>query len=58
VIGLPAFPNQAAVSAVVFFLTMAVLSLLAGLLPVHNIAQYGPNDPARRRRRSSCRTGS
>jgi len=25
----------------VFFLTMAVLSLLAGLLPVHNIAQYG-----------------
>jgi cytochrome b-561 len=46
VIGLPAFPNQAAVSAVVFFLTMAVLSLLAGLLPVHNIAQYGPNDPA------------
>ncbi|WP_280585602.1 cytochrome bc complex cytochrome b subunit [Halorubrum sp. Boch-26] len=46
VIGLPAFPNQAAVSAVVFFLTMAVLSLLAGLLPVHNIAEYGPNDPA------------
>jgi cytochrome b-561 len=46
VIGLPAFPNQAAVSAVVFFLTMAVLSLLAGLLPVHNIAAYGPNDPA------------
>jgi len=46
VIGLPAFPNQAAVSAVVFFLTMAVLSLLAGLLPVHNIAEYGPDDPA------------
>ena len=46
VIGLPAFPNQAAVSAMVFFLTMAVLSLLAGLLPVHNIAEYGPNDPA------------
>ncbi|MXR40320.1 cytochrome bc complex cytochrome b subunit [Halobaculum sp. WSA2] len=46
VIGLPAFPNQAAVSAVVFFLTMAVLSLLAGFLPVHNIAAYGPNDPA------------
>ncbi|EMA63896.1 cytochrome b [Halorubrum lipolyticum] len=46
VIGLPAFPNQTAVSAVVFFLTMAVLSLLAGLLPVHNIAEYGPNDPA------------
>ncbi len=46
VIGLPAFPNQAAVSAMVFFVTMAFLSLLAGLLPVHNIAEYGPNDPA------------
>jgi cytochrome b-561 len=46
VVGLPAFPNQTAVSAVVFFLTMAVLSLLAGFLPVHNIAEYGPNDPA------------
>ena len=45
-IGLPAFPNQAAVSAVVFFLTLATLSLLAGLLPVHNVAEYGPNDPA------------
>ena len=46
VIGLPAVPNQVAVSAVVFFLTLALLSLLAGFLPVHNIAQYGPNDPA------------
>ena len=46
VVGLPAFPNQAAVSAVVFFLTLATLSLLAGFLPVHNIAEYGPNDPA------------
>jgi cytochrome b-561 len=46
VVGLPAFPNQAAVSAVVFFLTLAVLSLLAGFLPVHNVAEYGPNDPA------------
>ncbi|WP_121823026.1 cytochrome b [Halostella salina] len=46
VAGLPAFPNQAAVSAVVFFLTLATLSLLAGFLPVHNVAQYGPNDPA------------
>ncbi|MFB6169929.1 MAG: cytochrome bc complex cytochrome b subunit [Haloarculaceae archaeon] len=46
VVGLPAFPNQAAVSAVVFFLTMATLSLLAGFLPVHNVAQYGPNDPS------------
>jgi cytochrome b-561 len=46
VVGLPAFPNQTAVSAVVFFVTMAVLSLLAGFLPVHNIAEYGPNDPA------------
>jgi cytochrome b-561 len=46
VIGLPAFPNQVAVSAVVFFLTLATLSLLAGFLPVHNIAEYGPNDPA------------
>jgi cytochrome b-561 len=40
------FPNQAAVSAVVFFLTLAFLSLLAGFLPVHNVALYGPNDPA------------
>ncbi|AQL43989.1 cytochrome b [Halorientalis sp. IM1011] len=46
VIGLPAVPNQVAVSAVVFFLTLAVLSLLAGFLPVHNIAEYGPNNPA------------
>jgi cytochrome b-561 len=46
VVGLPAFPNQTAVSAVVFFLTLATLSLLAGFLPVHNIAEYGPNDPA------------
>ncbi|MFT4956814.1 MAG: cytochrome b-561, partial [Halobacteriales archaeon] len=46
IVGLPAFPNQAAVSAVVFFLTLATLSLLAGFLPVHNVAQYGPNDPA------------
>jgi len=46
VIGLPAFPNQAAVSVVVFFLTLATLSLLAGFLPVHNVAEYGPNDPA------------
>ncbi|WP_435345885.1 cytochrome b [Haloarchaeobius sp. HRN-SO-5] len=46
VVGLPAVPNQLAVSAVVFFLTLATLSLLAGFLPVHNIAEYGPNDPA------------
>ncbi|NHN49177.1 cytochrome bc complex cytochrome b subunit [Halostella sp. JP-L12] len=46
VVGLPAFPNQAAVSAVVFFLTLATLAILAGFLPVHNIAEYGPNDPA------------
>ncbi|NHN47760.1 cytochrome bc complex cytochrome b subunit [Halostella sp. JP-L12] len=46
VVGLPAFPNQAAISAVVFFLTMGTLSLLAGFLPVHNVAEYGPNDPA------------
>jgi cytochrome b-561 len=46
VVGLPAFPNQTAVSAVVFFLTLATLSTLAGFLPVHNIAEYGPNDPA------------
>ncbi|WP_254546340.1 cytochrome b [Halomarina pelagica] len=46
VVGLPAFPNQAAVSAVVFFLTLATLSLLAGFLPVHNVAEYGPNDLA------------
>jgi cytochrome b-561 len=46
VVGLPAFPNQAAVSAVVFFLTLATLSVLAGFLPVHNIAAYGPNNPA------------
>ena len=46
VVGLPMFPNQAAVSAVVFFLTLGTLSLLAGFLPVHNIAEYGPSDPA------------
>ena len=46
VVGLPAFPNQTAVSAVVFFLTLATLSVLAGFLPVHNVAAYGPNDPA------------
>jgi len=46
IVGLPAMPNQTAVSAVVFFLTAATLSALAGLLPVHNVAEYGPNDPA------------
>ncbi|WP_123537448.1 cytochrome b [Halosimplex salinum] len=46
VIGLPAFPNQAAISAIVFFITLGALSLLAGFLPVHNVAEYGPNDPA------------
>ncbi|WP_251343326.1 cytochrome b [Haloplanus halophilus] len=46
IVGLPAVPNQTAVSAVVFFLTAATLSALAGLLPVHNVAEYGPNDPA------------
>ncbi|GGL42428.1 menaquinol-cytochrome c reductase cytochrome b subunit [Halarchaeum grantii] len=46
VIGLPAVPNQTAVSAVVFFLTVATTSLLAGFLPVHNVAEYGPHDPA------------
>jgi cytochrome b-561 len=44
-VGLPAVPNQAAISVVVFCLMLAVLSVLAGLLPVHNIAAYGPNDP-------------
>nr|CAF21904.1 cytochrome b [Haloferax mediterranei] len=46
VVGLPAFPNQTAVSAVVFFLTLATVAMLAGFLPVHNIAEYGPNNPA------------
>ena len=46
VVGLPAVPNQAAVTAVVGFLTLATLSLLSGFLPVHNVAAYGPNDPA------------
>lgn len=46
ILGLPAYPNQAAVGAVVFFLTAGTLSLLAGFLPVHNIVAYGPNDPA------------
>ncbi|GAB6861367.1 cytochrome bc complex cytochrome b subunit [Haloplanus litoreus] len=46
IVGLPAVPNQTAVSAVMFFLTAATLSALAGLLPVHNVAEYGPNDPA------------
>ncbi|AZH25802.1 cytochrome b [Haloplanus aerogenes] len=46
IVGLPAVPNQTAVSAVVFFLTAATLSMLAGFLPVHNVAEYGPNDPA------------
>lgn len=46
ILGLPAYPNQAAVGAVVFFVTAGTLSLLAGFLPVHNIVAYGPNDPA------------
>ncbi|MFB6071064.1 MAG: cytochrome bc complex cytochrome b subunit [Halanaeroarchaeum sp.] len=46
VVGLPMVPNQAVVSAVVFFLTVGALSVLAGLFPVHNVAAYGPNDPA------------
>lgn len=46
VVGLPLFPQQAALSAVVFFLTLGTLSLLAGFFSVHNIAEYGPYDPA------------
>lgn len=45
VVGLPAFPNQAAISVALFFLTLATLSLLSGFLPVHNVAEYGPYDP-------------
>lgn len=45
VVGLPLFPQQAALSAIVFFLTLGTLSLLAGFLSVHNIAEYGPYDP-------------
>lgn len=45
VVGLPLFPQQAALSAIVFFLTLATLSALAGFLSVHNIAEYGPYDP-------------
>lgn len=46
IIGLPLYPNQAAVSVLVFSLTAATIAFLAGFLPVHNIAAYGPNDPA------------
>ncbi|WP_254767405.1 cytochrome b [Salinilacihabitans rarus] len=45
VVGLPLFPQQAALSAVVFFLTLGTLSLLAGFFSVHNVAAYGPYDP-------------
>ena len=45
VVGLPLFPQQAALSAIVFFLTLGTLSLLAGFFSVHNIAEYGPYDP-------------
>jgi cytochrome b-561 len=46
IIGLPAVPNQAAVSLMVFFLTAATLAVLAGFLPAHNVAEYGPSNPA------------
>lgn len=45
VVGLPLFPQQAALSAIVFFLTLGTLSFLAGFLSVHNVAEYGPYDP-------------
>lgn len=45
VVGLPLFPQQAALSAIVFFLTVGTLTLLAGFLSVHNITAYGPYDP-------------
>jgi len=46
IVGLPAVPNQLAVSAMVFFLTAATLAVLAGFLPAHNVAEYGPSNPA------------
>ncbi|MDR5674084.1 cytochrome bc complex cytochrome b subunit [Halalkaliarchaeum sp. AArc-GB] len=45
VVGLPLFPQQAALSAIVFFLTLGTLSLLSGFFSVHNIVEYGPYDP-------------
>ncbi len=42
VVGLPLLPNQAVVTAIVFFVTMAILSFLAAFFPVQNIVHTGP----------------
>ncbi|MFB6179744.1 MAG: cytochrome bc complex cytochrome b subunit [Halorientalis sp.] len=46
VTGVPLLPHQAAISTIVFFLTAAVVSLLAAMFPVQRIAAIGPADLA------------
>jgi cytochrome b-561 len=45
VMGIPAFPNQAAMSVVAFFFTAAIISFLAALFPLQRIALVGPASP-------------
>lgn len=45
VMGVPAVPNQAAMSLVAFFFTAAVISFLAAFFPLQRIALVGPASP-------------
>ncbi|MFB6184897.1 MAG: cytochrome bc complex cytochrome b subunit [Haloarculaceae archaeon] len=45
VAGVPLYPQQFLVTIVVFFITAATLSFLAGFFPVQRIALLGPADP-------------
>ncbi|HET7323201.1 MAG TPA: cytochrome bc complex cytochrome b subunit [Halococcus sp.] len=45
VMGVPAVPNQAAMSIVAFFFTAAIISFLAALFPLQRIALVGPASP-------------
>jgi cytochrome b-561 len=45
VAGIPLFPQQFLVTIIVFLLTAATLSFLAGFFPVQRIAILGPADP-------------
>jgi cytochrome b-561 len=45
VMGVPAVPNQAAMSIVAFFFTAAIISFLAAFFPLQRIALVGPASP-------------
>jgi cytochrome b-561 len=45
VVGMPMWPNQVAMSVIVFLFTAAIVSFLAALFPVQRVAIIGPASP-------------